>query len=70
MTTAGHKQTLIDLALERSGNPAEAWELATQMGVSLTASVEGLELPDSATVRNKRVVRRYRQDGTHPATEI
>ena len=65
---AGRGQTVIDLALERNGSAQEAWLLAVEMGVSLTDTVEGLEAGDTASVRNRRVVKRYAQDQTHPAS--
>ncbi len=52
---AGQGQTLIDVAVERSGRAGEAWALAVSLGVSLT---------------NRRVVRNYTQGQTHPATEL
>lgn len=70
MSRAGQGQTLIDVALERSGRASEAWALAVSLGVSLTDLIEGGEAGNGPGVRNKRVVRRYGQDGTHPATEL
>lgn len=61
---------MIDVALERSGRADEAWGLAVALGVGLTDLIEGNEAGDGPTVRNRRVVRRYTQDGTHPATEM
>ena len=70
MSRAGQGQTLIDVALERSGRASEAWSLAVSLGVSLTDLIEGGEAGNGPAVRNRRVVRRYGQDGTHPATEL
>ena len=70
MSRAGQGQTLIDVAVERSGRASEAWALAVSLGVSLTDLIEGGEAGNGPTVRNRRVVRRYGQDGTHPATEL
>ena len=33
MSKAGQGQTLIDIALERSGRASEAWSLAVSLGV-------------------------------------
>ena len=67
---AGQGQTLIDVATERSGRPAEAWTLAVQLGIGLTDLIEGSEAGKGPSARNKRIVRRYTQDLTHPATEL
>lgn len=67
---AGQGQTLIDVATERSGRPAEAWNLAVQLGIGLTDLIEGSEAGSGPAVRNRRVVRRYVQGQTHPATEL
>lgn len=67
---AGQGQTLIDVALERSGRASEAWALAEALGVSLTDLIEGGEAGTGPEVRNKRVVRRYAQGQTHAATEL
>ena len=40
MSKAGQGQTLIDVALERSGRASEAWSLAVSLGVSLTDLIE------------------------------
>ena len=37
---AGQGQTVIDVALERSGRASEAWSLAVSLGVSLTDLIE------------------------------
>lgn len=67
---AGQGQTLIDVALERSGKASEAWALAVELGVSLTDLIEGGEAGEGPGIRNRRVVRRYAQGLTHPATEL
>lgn len=67
---AGQGQTLIDVATERSGRPAEAWTLAVSLGVGLTDLIEGEDAGSGPAVRNRRVVRRYVQGQTHPATEL
>ena len=67
---AGQGQTVIDVAMERSGKAVEAWSLAVSLGVSITDLIEGTDAGDAPAVRNRRVVRRYGQDGTHPATEL
>ena len=70
MSRAGQGQTLIDVAVERSGRASEAWTLAVSLGVSLTDLIEGDEAGNGSGVRNKRVVKRYNQGQTHPATEL
>ena len=70
MSKAGQGQTLIDVALERSGRASEAWNLAVSLGVSLTDLIEGGEAGNGPGVRNPRVVKRYTQGQTHPATEL
>lgn len=70
MSKAGQGQTLIDIALERSGRASEAWSLAVSLGVSLTDLIEGGEAGSGPSVRNQRVVRNYTQGQTHPATEL
>lgn len=70
MSKAGQGQTLIDVALERSGRASEAWSLAVSLGVSLTDLIEGGEAGSGPGVRNRRVVRNYTQGQTHPATEL
>ena len=70
MSKAGQGQTLIDVALERSGRASEAWDLAVGLGVSLTDLIEGGEAGSGPGVRNKRVVKRYAQSETRPATEL
>lgn len=70
MSRAGQGQTLIDLALERSGRAADAWTLAERLGISLTDLIEGGEAGDGPASGNKRVVRHYRSASTHPATEL
>lgn len=67
---AGQGQTLIDVALERSGRASEAWNLAVELGVSLTDLIEGGEAGEGPGIRNRRVVRNYAQGQTHPATEL
>lgn len=67
---AGQGQTIIDVALERSGRASEAWNLAVSLGVSLTDLIEGGEVGSGPGVRNRRVVRNYSQGQTHPATEL
>ena len=67
---AGQGQTLIDVALERSGRASEAWNLAVSLGVSLTDLIEGGEAGSGPGVQNRRVVRNYAQGQTHPATEL
>lgn len=67
---AGQGQTLIDVALERSGRASDAWALAETLGVSLTDLIEGGEAGSGPGVRNRRVVRNYAQGQTHPATEL
>lgn len=67
---AGQGQTLIDVALERSGCASDAWALAETLGVSLTDLIEGGEAGSGPGVRNRRVVRNYAQGQTHPATEL
>lgn len=67
---AGQGQTIIDVALERSGRASEAWNLAVSLGVSLTDLIEGGEAGSGPEVRNWRVVRNYAQGQTHPATEL
>lgn len=67
---AGQGQTVIDVALERSGRASEAWALAVGLGVSITDLIEGGEAGAGPGVRNRRVVRRYAQGQTHPATEL
>ena len=70
MSKAGQGQTIIDVALERSGRASEAWDLAVSLGVSLTDLIEGGEAGSGPGVRNRRVVKRYTQGQTHPATEL
>lgn len=70
MSKAGQGQTLIDVALERSGRASEAWNLAVELGVSLTDLIEGGEAGEGPGIRNRRVVRNYAQSSTHPATEL
>ncbi len=70
MSKAGQGQTLIDVALERSGRASEAWNLAVELGVSLTDLIEGGEAGEGPGIRNRRVVRNYAQNSTHPATEL
>lgn len=70
MSKAGQGQTLIDVALERSGRASEAWNLAVELGVSLTDLIEGNEAGSGPLARNRRVVRNYAQGQTHPATEL
>lgn len=70
MSKAGQGQTLIDVALERSGRASEAWNLAVALGVSLTDLIEGEEAGAGPGIRNRRVVRNYAQGQTHPATEL
>ncbi|MCQ2298712.1 MAG: hypothetical protein MJZ81_01105 [Bacteroidales bacterium] len=70
MSKAGQGQTLIDVALERSGRASEAWNLAVELGVSLTDLIEGSEAGTGCEVRNRSVVKRYAQGQTHPATEL
>lgn len=67
---AGQGQTVIDVALERSGRASEAWSLAVSLGVSLTDLIEGVESGSGPGVRNRRVVKNYAQGQTHPATEL
>ena len=67
---AGQGQTVIDVALERSGRASEAWSLAVSLGVSLTDLIEGGESGSGPGVRNRRVVKNYAQGQTHPATEL
>lgn len=67
---AGQGQTLIDVAVERSGSAQEAWTLAVSLGVGLTDLIEGEDAGSGPAVRNRRVVRRYVQGQTHPATEL
>lgn len=67
---AGQGQTVIDVALERSGRASEAWSLAVSLGVSLTDLIEGGESGSGSGVRNRRVVKNYAQGQTHPATEL
>ena len=67
---AGQGQTLIDVALERSGRASEAWNLAVGLGVSLTDLIEGSEAGIGPLARSRRVVRNYAQGQTHPATEL
>ena len=40
------------------------------LGVSLTDLIEGGEAGSGPGVRNRRVVKRYTQGQTHPATEL
>lgn len=67
---AGQGQTVIDVALERSGRASEAWSLAVSLGVSLTDLIEGGESGSGPGVWNRRVVKNYAQGQTHPATEL
>lgn len=67
---AGQGQTVIDVALERSGRASEAWSLAVSLGVSLTDLIEGGESGSGPGVRNRCVVKNYAQGQTHPATEL
>ena len=67
---AGQGQTVIDVALERSGRASEAWSLAVSLGVSLTDLIEGGESGSGPGVRNRSVVKNYAQGQTHPATEL
>lgn len=67
---AGEGQTVIDVALERSGRASEAWDLAAKLGVSLTDLIEREEAGSGPGVKDRRVVRRYAQRQTHPATEL
>ncbi len=67
---AGQGQTIIDVAVERSGRASEAWDLAVGLGVSLTDLIEGGEAGNGPGVRNRHVVKRYMQGQTHPATEL
>ena len=67
---AGQGQTLIDIALERSGRASEAWVIAENLGVSLTDLIEGSEVGTLQIAKNKQVVRSYVQGQTHPATEL
>lgn len=67
---AGRGQTLIDVAVERSGSAQEAWTLAVSLGVGLTYKIEGTDAGSGPAVRNKRIVLRYNQEQTHPATEL
>lgn len=66
---AGQGQTVIDVALERSGRASEAWSLAAGLGVSLTDLIEAEEAGEGPAVRNKQVALRYAQAATHPSTE-
>ena len=67
---AGQGQTLIDIALERSGRASEAWVIAENLGVSLTDLIEGSEVEALQIAKNKQVVRSYVQGQTHPSTEL
>lgn len=67
---AGQGQTVIDVAMERSGKAVEAWSLAVSLGVSITDLIEGTDAGNTHAVRNRRVVRRYGQDRIRPATEL
>lgn len=67
---AGQGQTLIDIALERSGRVSDAWVIAESLGVSLTDLVEGSDVGVLEVAKNKQVVRSYVQGRTHPATEL
>lgn len=60
---------MLDVAVERGGRADEAWGLAVSMGVSLTDIIECGDMPP-VPVKNKRIVKRYSQDGTRPATEL
>lgn len=70
MMTAGQGQTVIDVALERSGSAQEAWALAVELGVSLTDCIEGTEVSEAAAVRNRRVARSYASGQVHPASDL
>lgn len=69
---SGQGQTLIDVAVERTGKVQTVWELAVAQGVSITDLVEMTDCAElgEGVSRNRRVVRRYIQNGTHPATEL
>lgn len=67
---AGLGQTVIDVALERSGRASEAWTLAEALGVSLTDLIEGEEAGSGPMMKNKQVAKRYAQAATKPATEL
>lgn len=68
MSKAGRGQTVIDMALQCNGSAQEAWAIAIDMGVGLTDSIEGQDAENSHK-SNKRVVRRYQHNQTHPASE-
>ncbi|MBP3762955.1 MAG: hypothetical protein J6I49_03630 [Bacteroidales bacterium] len=67
---AGIGQTLIDVAVERTGRVQTAWDIAVATGCSLTDLIEGGEAAEVEAKGNRRVLRSYAQDGTHPATEL
>ena len=67
---AGIGQTIIDVAVERTGRGQAAWDIAVATGCSLTDLIEGGEVAEIVAKENRRVLRRYGQDDTHPATEL
>lgn len=63
-------QTVLDVALEIAGRAEAAWELAAGSGLAVTEEAEGAELGEMTEGREEAVVRRYRAEGTRPATGL
>ena len=80
----GREQTLLDMVLESTGQAERAWELAAANGRGVLGSVEGAELTERSAdgfrfseeltelrvKGNRRVVKRYGAERTHPSTDL
>ena len=68
--TATYRQTLLDIAVQHTGNAANAVEIAAENGLSLTGDVEpGTEIA-LPTDPDKAVVNYYSVNGYQPATAL
>ena len=66
----GREQTLLDMVQESTGQAERAWELAAANGRGVLGSVEGAELTELRVKGNRRVLKRYGAERTHPSTDL
>lgn len=65
--TPGQRQTLIDVAVERSGAAEAVWDIAVRNGIGLTDDVAGVELEVSDIATDPETVEAMKAAGAKPA---
>lgn len=66
---AGQGQTVMDVAVERSGTAEAAWDIAVRSGVNLTDAVAGTTLDVPSVAADPDTVEALSAAGARPATD-